>query len=317
MQRRLVQCGGHLRGDWRGFPVRGLRAARPTLLHHHARVRQCDGRLPLQWLASVLPEQQLRHAGPSRRRLRPEPWFCARVRGLDPHVRLQRDDVVLHRVRRPRQPLLWHHLRDRRDLHRGDLSGRSHFVRRKQRQWFGRRQRRWRARVEELARCAGIDSARNVVLVGPVGTGKTHLATALGIEAIKRGHHVLFFRASDLVRALTEARDARLLSRLQDRLRRASLLLLDELGFVPFEKAGGELLFDVLSARHERAATVITSNLAFSEWNRVFGDDKLTAALLDRLAQHADVLVTRGPGDRVGHALKRKDPDQEPATLSP
>jgi len=105
-----------------------------------------------------------------------------------------------------------------------------------------------------------------------------------------------------------------LLSRLQDGLRRASLLLLDELGFVPFEKAGGELLFDVLSARHERAATVITSNLAFSEWNRVFGDDKLTAALLDRLAQHADVLVTRGPGD---HALKRKDPDEEPATLSP
>jgi DNA replication protein DnaC len=174
-----------------------------------------------------------------------------------------------------------------------------------------------RARVEELARCAWIESARNVVLVGPVGTGKTHLATALGIEAIKRGHHVLFFRASDLVRALTEARDARLLSRLQDRLRRASLLLLDELGFVPFEKAGGELLFDVLSARHERAATVITSNLAFSEWNRVFGDDKLTAALLDRLAQHADVLVTRGPGDRVGHALKRKDPDEVPATLSP
>ncbi len=116
-------------------------------------------------------------------------------------------------------------------------------------------------------------------------------ATALGIEAIKRGHHVVFYRASDLVRALTEARDSRILSRLQDRLRRASLLLLDELGFVPFEKVGGELLFDVLSARHERAATVITSNLAFSEWNRVFGDDKLTAALLDRLAQHADVLV--------------------------
>jgi DNA replication protein DnaC len=86
---------------------------------------------------------------------------------------------------------------------------------------------------------------------------------------------------------------------------------------VPFEKAGGELLFDVLSARHERAATVITSNLAFSEWNRVFGDDKLTAALLDRLAQHADVLVTRGPGDRVGHPLKRKDPEEEPANLSP
>jgi DNA replication protein DnaC len=174
-----------------------------------------------------------------------------------------------------------------------------------------------RARVEDLARCAWIGAARNIVLVGPVGTGKTHLATALGIEAIKRGHHVLFYRASDLVRALIEARDARLLSRLQDRLRRASLLLLDELGFVPFEKAGGELLFDVLSARHERAATLITSNLAFSEWNRVFGDDKLTAALLDRLAQHADVLVTRGHGDRGAHLHKRIDPDQELAPISP
>lgn len=174
-----------------------------------------------------------------------------------------------------------------------------------------------RARIEDLARGAWIPAARNVVLVGPVGTGKTHVATALGIEAIKRGHHVIFYRASDLVRALIEARDARLLSRLQEKLRRASLLILDELGFVPFEKAGGELLFDVLSARHERAATVITSNLVFSEWNRVFGDDKLTAALLDRLAQHADVFVTRGPGDRMGSSAKRGEPNDEPAPASP
>jgi DNA replication protein DnaC len=114
-----------------------------------------------------------------------------------------------------------------------------------------------------------------------------------------------------MVRALTEARDARVLSRTQERLRRVSLLVVDELGFVPFEKAGGEMLFDVLSTRHERGATVMTSNLAFSEWNRVFVDDKLTAALLDRLAQHADVLVTRGPGDRVPAAGKRGEPREE------
>jgi DNA replication protein DnaC len=161
-----------------------------------------------------------------------------------------------------------------------------------------------RARVDDLGRCAWVPTARNLVLLGPVGTGKTHLVTALAIEAIKRGHHVAFYRASDLVRALLEARDTRALSRLQDRRRRGSLLVLDELGFVPFEKAGGELLFDVLSVRHERGATAITSNLAFGEWNRVFGDDKLTAALLDRLAQHAEVLVTRGPGDRVPPAPK-------------
>lgn len=174
-----------------------------------------------------------------------------------------------------------------------------------------------RARVEDLGRCAWIPAARNVVLIGPVGTGKTHLATALGVEAIKRGHNVAFFRASDLVRALTEARDARALSRLQERLRRIALLIVDELGFVPFEKAGGELLFDVLSARHERCATIMTSNLAFSEWNRVFVDDKLTAALLDRLAQHADVLVTRGPGDRGPSPSKRTEAKEEKPSLTP
>jgi DNA replication protein DnaC len=170
-----------------------------------------------------------------------------------------------------------------------------------------------RARVEDLGRCAWIPTARNVVFLGSVGTGKTHLATALGIEAIKHGHHVAFYRASDLVRTLTEARDARVLSRLNERLRKVALLIVDELGFVPFEKAGGELLFDILSNRHERGATVITSNLAFSEWNRVFVDDKLTAALLDRLAQHAEVLVTRGPGDRVPTGAKRAEP-KEPKT---
>lgn len=156
-----------------------------------------------------------------------------------------------------------------------------------------------RARIEDLARGAWVPAARNIVFLGPVGTGKTHLAIALGIAAIQRGYGALFFRASDLVRTLTEARDGRTLGRLHERLRRVPVLLLDELGFVPFDKAGGELLFDVLSTRHEHAATVITSNLAFSEWTRVLGDDKLTAALLDRLAPNAEVLVTRGPGDRL------------------
>lgn len=165
-------------------------------------------------------------------------------------------------------------------------------------------------KVEELARCAWVEAAHNVVLLGPVGTGKTHLAIALAIEAIRHGHNALFFRASDLVRTLTEVRDTRQLGRLHERLQRCGVLVLDELGFVPFEKAGGELLFDVLSTRHERRATILTSNLSFGEWSRVFGDDKLTAALLDRLAQHADVLVTRGPGARLAGATEVKSAEE-------
>ena len=108
-------------------------------------------------------------------------------------------------------------------------------------------------RLVELARCEWVRKANNLLLVGPIGTGKTHLAIALGTEAAKQRMHVAFWRAADMVRALVEARDTRELGRLERRLKRGDLLILDELGFVPFEKAGGELLFDVLSARHERA----------------------------------------------------------------
>src|SRR6185295_4014324 len=111
--------------------------------------------------------------------------------------------------------------------------------------------------------------------------------------------HVAFWRAADLVRELTEARDERLLGRLHQRLRRARLLILDELGFVPFERAGGELLFNLLSDRYGRCSTAITTNLAFSEWVQVFGDEKLTTALLDRLASGAHVLTTKGASFRA------------------
>ena len=117
-------------------------------------------------------------------------------------------------------------------------------------------------------------------------------------------------RILTVANTLTEARDARQLGRVQERLQRSAVVVIDELGFVPFERAGGELLFDVLSNRHERRATILTSNLSFGEWSRVFGDDKLTAALLDRLAQHADVLVTRGPGARLAGAPEAKGAEE-------
>lgn len=156
-----------------------------------------------------------------------------------------------------------------------------------------------RPKVLELASCQFIEEAEDVVIAGPVGTGKTHLAIALGGEAARRRYRVVFIRAADMVRNLLEARDARTLGRLHQRLLRASLLIVDELGFVPFDRAGGELLFNLLSERHERRSTLVTTNLAFSEWVEVLGDEKLTTALLDRLAHRSHIMTTQGPSYRM------------------
>jgi DNA replication protein DnaC len=162
-----------------------------------------------------------------------------------------------------------------------------------------------RPKMLELASCQYIDRAEDVILAGPIGTGKTHLAIALGVEATRRRYRVLFVRAANLVRMLVEARDERLLGRLQQRLQRVELLIVDELGFVPFDHAGGELLFNLLSERYERRSTAVTTNLAFSEWVKVFGDEKLTTALLDRLGHHSHILTTRGASYRT-HKQRRK-----------
>jgi DNA replication protein DnaC len=166
------------------------------------------------------------------------------------------------------------------------------------------------AMVSQLARCEWVKKAENVILAGPIGTGKTHLAVALGIEAAKQRFHVAFHRAADLVRALIEARDARELSRLQRRLGRVDVLVIDELGFVPFDRTGGELLFNAIASRHEQKSVVVTTNLAFSEWPQVFaGDEKLTLALLDRLADHATILTTKGKSFRM---RRRKNETGQP-----
>ena len=147
--------------------------------------------------------------------------------------------------------------------------------------------------VMELSRGAFVDARQNIVLVGPVGTGKTHLATALAVEAARRRQRVTWFRAADLVSTLIEAKTSRDLAR-------SKVLLLDELGFVPFDRERGEVLFKPLSSRHRVCSTIITSNLAFLEWPKVFGgDEKLTAAVLDRLAENAAVIVTKGASYRA------------------
>jgi len=156
-----------------------------------------------------------------------------------------------------------------------------------------------KTKIQALSSGQFIQDAEDVVIIGPIGTGKTHLGIALGVEAVRRRTRVAFMRVADLVRQLVEARDDRQLSRLHQHYQRVPLLILDELGFVPLDKTEGELLFNLLSDRYERCSTIVTSNLAFGEWVQVFGSEKLTTALLDRLAHHAHVLTTKGKSYRT------------------
>jgi DNA replication protein DnaC len=168
-----------------------------------------------------------------------------------------------------------------------------------------------RPKLLELASCEYLSRGEDIVIAGPIGTGKTHLAIALGVEAARRRQPVLFTRAADLVRSLVEARDERRLGRLQQRVAKVGLLILDELGFVPFDRAGGELLFNLLSDRYERRSTLVTTNLAFSEWVQVFGCEKLTTALLDRLVHHGHILTTRGPSFRTQRQQNNRQKDEK------
>lgn len=155
-------------------------------------------------------------------------------------------------------------------------------------------------KILALCRCQYVHEKQNVLFVGPVGTGKTHLATALGVAACRQRHNVAFYRTSELVRTLVESKQQKELGALHKRLERVAVLVLDEMGFVPFDREGAELLFNVLALRHRKGSTIITSNLAFGDWPQVFaGDEKLTAALLDRLAENAVVITTGGDSYRT------------------
>ena len=156
-----------------------------------------------------------------------------------------------------------------------------------------------KALVLELARCEYIDRKDNVIAVGNSGTGKTHVALGLGLAACQRGLSVGFTTTAALVHELIEARDERRLLNLQRKLARLKLLIIDELGFVPLSKTGAELLFEVFSQRYERGSVLATSNLPFDEWTEIFGSERLTGALLDRLTHHVNILEMNGDSFRL------------------
>ncbi len=160
--------------------------------------------------------------------------------------------------------------------------------------------------VLELARCEWIERRENVIALGPSGTGKTHVALGLGLAACQKGLSVGFTTAAALVHELMEARDERRLLRLQKQLVNHKLLIIDELGFVPLSKTGAELLFELVSQRYERGATLITSNLPFDEWTETFGSERLTGALLDRLTHHVAILEMNGDSYRLAQSRARK-----------
>ena len=164
-----------------------------------------------------------------------------------------------------------------------------------------------RALILELSRGSYIDRRENVIFIGSYGTGKTHLAISLGVCACRQGKRVRFYTAANLSNELLEAQSQLRLSKLEASLARYDLIILDELGFIPFSKEGAEALFSFCASRYERGSLIITTNLEFARWREIFGDEALTGALLDRLTHHCHIIEVNGDSYHFKESLRRKE----------
>ena len=155
---------------------------------------------------------------------------------------------------------------------------------------------------EILKTCEFVKNKQNLILYGRPGTGKSHLASALGVEACRLGHKTIYYKTSRLVNLLSEARKAGTEAKFWKRLSQADVLILDEWGYIPFERVGTQLLFEAISDCYEKRSVIITTNLPFDEWNTIFYDQKLTTAILDRLVHHGLLLMHDGQSYRLQHS---------------
>jgi len=160
---------------------------------------------------------------------------------------------------------------------------------------------------ETLDRGDFVEEHKNLVLYGPVGTGKTHLATAIGVAACAAGYHVRFFTAAELVVRLSEAFATGTLEKLIHTILKAQLLIIDEWGYVPVDRQGAQLLFRIVSDSYERRSLILTTNLEFSKWGTLFTDDQMAAAMIDRVAHHGHIILFEGESYRMKHALMRQN----------
>ena len=156
-----------------------------------------------------------------------------------------------------------------------------------------------------------VDAKENLIFMGAVGTGKTHLATAIALKACQEGRKVRFFTAASLANLLLERNNKGTLTAFMNGLKKAELIVLDEFGFIPLHKESAELLFQVISECYERKSLIITTNLEFSNWNTVLGDNRLTAALIDRLVHHSHIVIFSGDSYRLQQSMKRQTTPHE------